>query len=138
MCLPEIPLLPSRWIIPTTRKSIPVNNLCLKQQRSYDTIARACRQELDLRDQQTVDFNFNSFLTLSVSVSVSLSLVLLLLYVHVCVTRTGWKTRPRPKTVILSINQSIKQSLFLCEHAPTHPPTHPEISEWLCDSVGPA
>ena len=34
-------------------------------------------------------------------------IMLLLLYVHVCVTRTGWKTRPRPKTVILS-NKSIK------------------------------
>ena len=34
--------------------------------------------------------------------------MLLLLYVHVCVTRTGWKTRPRPKTVILLIKQSIK------------------------------
>ena len=33
--------------------------------------------------------------------------MLLLLYVHVCVTRTGWKTRPRPKTVILLIKQSI-------------------------------
>ena len=31
--------------------------------------------------------------------------MLLLLYVHVCVTRTGWKTRPRPKTVILLIKQ---------------------------------
>ena len=30
----------------------------------------------------------------------------LLLYVHVCVTRTGWKTRPRPKTVILPIKKS--------------------------------
>ena len=29
-----------------------------------------------------------------------------LLYVHVCVTRTGWKTRPRPKTVILPIKKS--------------------------------
>ena len=35
------------------------------------------------------------------------------LYVHVCVTRTGWKTRPRPKTVILPIKKSnqINQSL---------------------------
>ena len=33
-------------------------------------------------------------------------MMLLLLYVHVCVTRTGWKTRPRPKTVIFSINKS--------------------------------
>ena len=32
-------------------------------------------------------------------------MMLLLLYVHTCVTRTGWKTRPRPKTVILSIKQ---------------------------------
>ena len=44
------------------------------------------------------------------------NVMLLLLYVHVCVTRTGWKTRPRPKTVILlikqSINQSINQSIF--------------------------
>ena len=37
--------------------------------------------------------------------------MLLLLYVHVCVTRTGWKTRPRPKTVILLIKQSINQSI---------------------------
>ena len=35
---------------------------------------------------------------------------MILLYVHVCVTKTGWKTRPRPKTVILSINKSINQS----------------------------
>ena len=35
----------------------------------------------------------------------------LLLYVHVCVTRTGWKTRPRPKTVILPIKKSINQSI---------------------------
>ena len=33
-------------------------------------------------------------------------MMLLLLYVHVCVTRTGWKTRPWPKTVILSIKKS--------------------------------
>ena len=33
-------------------------------------------------------------------------IMLLLLYVHVCVTRTGWKTRPWPKTVILSIKKS--------------------------------
>ena len=39
--------------------------------------------------------------------------MLLLLYVHVCVTRTGWKTRPRPKTVILLIKQSINQSINL-------------------------
>ena len=38
------------------------------------------------------------------------NVMLLLLYVHVCVTRTGWKTRPRPKTVILLIKQSINQS----------------------------
>ena len=37
--------------------------------------------------------------------------MLLLLYVHVCVTRTGWKTRPRPKTVILLIKQSNNQSI---------------------------
>ena len=37
--------------------------------------------------------------------------MLLLLYVHACVTRTGWKTRPRPKTVILLIKQSINQSI---------------------------
>ena len=37
--------------------------------------------------------------------------MLLLLYVHVCVTRTGWKTRPRTKTVILLIKQSINQSI---------------------------
>ena len=36
-------------------------------------------------------------------------IMLLLLYVHVCVMRTGWKTRPRPKTVILSIKKSINQ-----------------------------
>ena len=35
----------------------------------------------------------------------------LLLYVHVCVKRTGWKTRPRPKTVILPIKKSINQSI---------------------------
>ena len=40
-------------------------------------------------------------------------MMLLLLYAHVCVMRTGWKTRPRPKTVILSINKSINQSLSL-------------------------
>ena len=34
----------------------------------------------------------------------------LLFYVHVCVTRTGWKTRPRPETVILPIEKSINQS----------------------------
>ena len=39
------------------------------------------------------------------------NVMLLLLYVHVCVTRTVWKTRPRPKTVILLIKQSINQSL---------------------------
>ena len=33
-------------------------------------------------------------------------LLLLLLYEHVCVTRTGWNTRPRPKTVILLIKKS--------------------------------
>ena len=38
--------------------------------------------------------------------------MLLLLYVHVCVTRTGWKTRPRSKTVILLIKQSINQSVL--------------------------
>ena len=37
--------------------------------------------------------------------------MLLVLYVHVCVTRTGWKTRPRPKTVILPIKKSINQSI---------------------------
>ena len=37
-------------------------------------------------------------------------MMLLLLYEHICVTRTGWKTRPRPKTVILSIKQSINLS----------------------------
>ena len=41
------------------------------------------------------------------------NVMLLLLYVHVCVTRTGWKTRPRPKTVILLIKQSINQSINL-------------------------
>ena len=39
-------------------------------------------------------------------------MMLLLLYAHICVTRTGWKTRPRPKTVILSINKSINQSII--------------------------
>ena len=42
----------------------------------------------------------------------------LLLYVHVCVTRTGWKTRPRPKTVILPIKKSINQSLSVCLSLP--------------------
>ena len=46
--------------------------------------------------------------------SPSLTAMLLLLYVHVCVTRTGWKTRPRPKTVILLIKQSINQSINRC------------------------
>ena len=47
-------------------------------------------------------------------------IMLLLLYVHVCVTRTGWKTRPRPKTVILSIKKSnqIKSNLFLSSLPP--------------------
>ena len=34
------------------------------------------------------------------------AMMLLLLHVHICVTRTSWKTRPWPKTVILSINKS--------------------------------
>ena len=38
-------------------------------------------------------------------------MMLLLLYVHICVTRTGWKTRPWPITVILSIKRSINQSI---------------------------
>ena len=38
-------------------------------------------------------------------------MMLLLLYVHICVTRTGWKTRPHHKTVILSIKQPINQSI---------------------------
>ena len=59
--------------------------------------------------------------------------MLLLLYVHVCVTRTGWKTRPRPKTVILlikqSINQSINQSLSLSlSLSPSLPPSLPTSS----------
>ena len=33
-------------------------------------------------------------------------IMLLLLYVHVCVMRTAWKTRPRPKTIILPIKKS--------------------------------
>ena len=33
-------------------------------------------------------------------------MMLLLLYVHIWETRTGWKTRPRPKTVILLIKKS--------------------------------
>ena len=41
------------------------------------------------------------------------AMMLLLLYVHICVTRTGWKTRPRPKTIILSIKQSTNQSISL-------------------------
>ena len=44
------------------------------------------------------------------------NVMLLLLYVHVCVTRTGWKTRPRPKTVILLIKQSINLNQRHCEH----------------------
>ena len=40
----------------------------------------------------------------------NVSVMFLLLYVYVCVTRTGWKTRPRPKTVILPIKKSINQS----------------------------
>ena len=36
----------------------------------------------------------------------NVSVMFLLLYVHVCVTRTGWKTRPWPKTVILPIKKS--------------------------------
>ena len=40
-------------------------------------------------------------------------IMLLLLYVHVCVTRTGWKARPWPKTVILSIKKSVNQSISL-------------------------
>ena len=40
-------------------------------------------------------------------------MMLLLLYVHICATRTGWKTRPRPKTVILSIKQSVNQSVSI-------------------------
>ena len=47
--------------------------------------------------------------------------MLLLLYVHVCVTRTGWKTRPRPKTVILLIKQSINQSINQSDSS-DHPP----------------
>ena len=58
--------------------------------------------------------------------------MLLLLYVHVCVPRTGWKTRPRPKTVILlikqSINQSINQSISL-----SLPPSLPP-----CPAVSPS
>ena len=37
----------------------------------------------------------------------------LLSYVHVCVTRTGWKTRPRPKTVILPIKKSNQRRYFI-------------------------
>ena len=59
----------------------------------------------------------------------------LLLYVHVCVTRTGWKTRPRPKTVILPIKKSVNQSICLCASVylsvpPLQPPPPPPIS--LC------
>ena len=43
----------------------------------------------------------------------NVSVMYLLLYVHVCVTRTGWKTRPRPKTVILPIKKS-KKSNQIC------------------------
>ena len=41
----------------------------------------------------------------------NVSVMFLLLYVHVCVTRTCWKTRPRPKTVILPIKKSKKSTL---------------------------
>ena len=59
--------------------------------------------------------------------------VMLLLYVHVCVTRTGWKTRPRPKTVILLIKQSINQSISLSlslslSLPPPLPPLSPSLS----------
>ena len=53
-------------------------------------------------------FNFFKIFFDGISVmSMFCNVMLLLLYVHVCVTRTGWKTRPRPKTVILLIKQSI-------------------------------
>ena len=38
----------------------------------------------------------------------NVSIMFLLSYVHACVTRTGWKTRRRPKTVILPIKKSIQ------------------------------
>ena len=43
----------------------------------------------------------------------NVSIMFLLLYVHVRVTRTGWKTRPWPKTAILPIKKSnqIKSNL---------------------------
>ena len=41
----------------------------------------------------------------------NVSVMFLLLCVHVCVTRTGWKTKPQPKTVILPIKKSINQSI---------------------------
>ena len=50
--------------------------------------------------------------------------MLLLLYVHVCVTRTGWKTRPRPKTVILLIKQSINHTVNNKNALKLHPHKH--------------
>ena len=46
------------------------------------------------------------------------NVMLLLLYVHVCVTRTGWKTRPQPKTVILLIKQSINLCVSISPYLP--------------------
>ena len=48
-------------------------------------------------------YNFDGISVMSMFCNV---IMLSLLYVHVCVTRTGWKTRPRPTTVILSIKKS--------------------------------
>ena len=48
-------------------------------------------------------------------------IMLILLYLHVCVTRTGWKIRPRPKTVILSIKKS-NQIKSLSLLTPSLPP----------------
>ena len=55
-------------------------------------------------------------------------MMLLLLYAHVCVTRTGWKTRPRPKTVILSINKSINQSINQSSLPPLPVAPHKPVS----------
>ena len=41
-------------------------------------------------------------------------MMLLLLYVHVCVTRTGWKTRPWPKTVMGNlVSMSVDVYLYM-------------------------
>ena len=74
-------------------------------------------------------------------------IMLLLLYVHVCVTRTGWETRPRPKTVIFSIkksnqsNQSLSLSLFSlqperCRVNSTHPTVTLGFLSWVALFLG--